>query len=203
MMGNSASLGPGVPYLGPPSCAYSPKCVELEFSEVELPLYGVLRSSALWLVPELLATTAHRLRPRDQSAQPYPSRGVSRDDVAEVVHAQVHPAEAYKHHQKRRTADHRHASLPSPKPEYGEVGEHPVGDEGLHRVAAWEGVTRLDHQGVGEVGAWALENALQQPVDEGASGHRRDPGPKQGPQPSPGEQNRHHYPKEHHGHRGA
>src|SRR5215212_11075237 len=56
-------------------------------------LDGVLRSSALWLVPELLATTAHRLRPRDQGAQPYPSRGVSRDDVAEVVHPKVHPAE--------------------------------------------------------------------------------------------------------------
>jgi hypothetical protein len=169
----------------------------------ELRLNGVLRSSALWLVPELLAITAHRLRPRDQGAQPYPSRGVSRDDVAEVVHPKVHTAEAYKHHQQRRSADHRHASLPASQGDHEEVGQHPVGDEGLHRVAAWEGVARLDHQGVSEVGAWALEDVLQQPVDEGAAGHRRDPGPEQGPQPSPGEQNRDHYPKEHHGHRGA
>jgi hypothetical protein len=28
-----------------PSCLYSPECVEGEFSEVELPLYGVLGSS--------------------------------------------------------------------------------------------------------------------------------------------------------------
>jgi hypothetical protein len=31
--------------LGPFSCPYSPKCVEGVFSEVELPLYGVLGSS--------------------------------------------------------------------------------------------------------------------------------------------------------------
>src|SRR5215203_7475774 len=34
------------PRFGPTSCLYPPECVEVEFSEVELPLYGVLRSSA-------------------------------------------------------------------------------------------------------------------------------------------------------------
>jgi hypothetical protein len=29
---------------GPPARPYAPECVELEFSEVELPLYGVLGS---------------------------------------------------------------------------------------------------------------------------------------------------------------
>jgi len=31
--------------LGPPFCPYSPECVEEEFSEVELLIYGVLGSS--------------------------------------------------------------------------------------------------------------------------------------------------------------
>ena len=30
---------------GPSSCSYSPECLEGEFCEVELPIYGVLRSS--------------------------------------------------------------------------------------------------------------------------------------------------------------
>jgi hypothetical protein len=34
---------------GPSSTLYSPECVEDEFSEVELPLYDVLRSSQLAL----------------------------------------------------------------------------------------------------------------------------------------------------------
>ena len=33
--------------LGPSFCPYSPECVEGVFSEVGLPLYGVLRSSAI------------------------------------------------------------------------------------------------------------------------------------------------------------
>src|SRR5829696_10246391 len=117
----------------------------------ELRRDGVLRSSASRLVP-VLATTTDRLRSRDQGAQPYPSRGVSRDDVAEVVHPKVHTAEAYKHHQKCRSAHHRHTSLPGSQGEHGEVGQHPVGDEGLHRVAAGEGVAGLHQQGVREVG---------------------------------------------------
>src|ERR671910_565437 len=28
LLGNSASLGPGLPYLGPSSCPYSPECAE-------------------------------------------------------------------------------------------------------------------------------------------------------------------------------
>src|SRR5215210_2096466 len=83
----------------------------------ELRLNGVLRSSASGLVP-VPATTTDRLRSRDQGAQPHASRRVPCDDVAEVVHAKVQPAEAYKHNQKRRPTHHAHASLP------GSKGEH-------------------------------------------------------------------------------
>src|SRR5215204_7335513 len=98
-----------------PGC-YSPECVEVEFCEVRH--NGDLRSSACGLVP-VLATTPDRLRSRDQGAQPYPSRGVSRDDVAEVVHAKVHTAEACKHHQKCCPKYHPTARLPASQGEHG------------------------------------------------------------------------------------
>src|SRR5215218_10917867 len=62
-------------------------------------ILGSSASGHLVLVP---ATTPNCLRSRDQGAQPYPSRCVSGDDVAEVVHAKVHPADADQHHHKRR-----------------------------------------------------------------------------------------------------
>src|SRR5215212_5991034 len=40
-------------------CLYSPECVEGEFSEVELPIYGVLRSSALPWGSDVLCAMAH------------------------------------------------------------------------------------------------------------------------------------------------
>jgi hypothetical protein len=48
----------GVPRCpGPSFCPYSPGCVEGKFSEVELPLYGVLRSSPKNEFSEVLGTT--------------------------------------------------------------------------------------------------------------------------------------------------
>ena len=45
-------------------------------------------------------------------------------------------------------------------------------------MAAGEGVARLDQQGVLEVGPRPVEQPLEQPVEDGAAGHRGEPVPK-------------------------
>src|SRR5215218_932896 len=50
--------GPRLNSPGPLSCPYSPECVEEKFLEVELPLYGVLRRSALPWCSDVLCAIA-------------------------------------------------------------------------------------------------------------------------------------------------
>src|SRR5215211_617226 len=52
-----------------PQLAYSPECVEVKFSEVGLPLYGVLRSSLVESSSLPRQTPAERLTPSPQGRQ--------------------------------------------------------------------------------------------------------------------------------------
>jgi hypothetical protein len=73
-------------------------------------------------------------------------RSVAGEDVAEVVRAQVHPAEADQRPQERRREDYGGTRPPRLECEHGELGQHPIHDEGLHRVPAREAVAALDQQ---------------------------------------------------------
>ena len=57
--------------------AYSPKCSEGRFSEVELPIYGVLGSCGFFLLPDngdwARGVTDHGLRYASHQRPPYPS----------------------------------------------------------------------------------------------------------------------------------
>src|SRR5215204_1642480 len=53
------TMGDSVP-VPVPLRVYSPECVEGELSEVELPLYGVLRSSLSWTLAIRLRSKPHR-----------------------------------------------------------------------------------------------------------------------------------------------
>src|SRR5204863_9256624 len=100
-------------------------------------------------------------RVRRCTCQPEPSRRKAPDDIAEVMNAEIHPAEPNRQNERRRAKNDDAAARTSAWEEGDhQIGRHAVRNEGPHRVAARE-APALCGQYDGEWGSGPVDVALE------------------------------------------
>jgi hypothetical protein len=125
---------------------------------------------------------------RDTGGEPRRSRGPPAEHVARVVDAEVEAAHADGDDQQRGRprgyTSPRCARMPAPREH---EGEHPVADQGAHRVSARE-AEGVAHEEAGAVRRTvAVDDGLEDRVEDAAAGKGGDPPHDEGAPPLPPE----------------